>query len=71
MDATAQRVQLQLKAAEKADKADESPVTIADYGNISRQTMDAILHISMIVCPLLRIHAGRADFRIMATSSRL
>jgi hypothetical protein len=27
-----QRVQLQLKAGEKTDKADESPVTVADYG---------------------------------------
>ena len=28
----AQKVQLQLKAGEKTDKADESPVTVADYG---------------------------------------
>ena len=27
-----QKVQLQLKAGEKTDKADDSPVTIADYG---------------------------------------
>lgn len=27
-----QRVQLQLKAGEKQDKSDDSPVTIADYG---------------------------------------
>ena len=28
-----QRLQLQLKAGEKQDKSDDSPVTIADYGN--------------------------------------
>jgi 3'-phosphoadenosine 5'-phosphosulfate (PAPS) 3'-phosphatase len=27
-----QKVQLQLKAGEKQDKSDDSPVTIADYG---------------------------------------
>ena len=27
-----QRVQLMLKASEKTDKSDDSPVTIADYG---------------------------------------
>ena len=29
-----QRVQLQLKSGEKTDKADDSPVTIADYGQL-------------------------------------
>ena len=32
MFAAMQRVQLQLKASEKADKSDASPVTVADYG---------------------------------------
>ena len=32
MCALSQRVQLQLKAGEFTDKADASPVTIADYG---------------------------------------
>ena len=31
-DAMAQKVQLQLKQGEQQDKADDSPVTIADYG---------------------------------------
>lgn len=40
-----QRVQLQLKSGEKTDKADESPVTVADYGEpraIKYCTSDAI-----------------------------
>jgi hypothetical protein len=42
-----QRVQLQLKKSEKADKDDASPVTIADYGEHSNQSARR----SMWMCP--------------------
>ena len=44
-----QRLQLQLKAGEKQDKNDDSPVTIADYGNSVLSCVQAN-KISLPVC---------------------
>jgi len=45
-----QRVQLQLKKGEKTDKADESPVTVADYG------LPAVPVCSVDPCMLFCLH---------------